>query len=438
MLRLAFCLALALCMVSWAYGLPSLSTTHESWSNQSRYGLMFDAGSSGTRLFIYQWFEGDIPSVWGAPVYQPFNSSDWTYRVSPGLSSFAGAESDLQAYFEPFLLYALDRIPARYWSRTYIFLYATAGMRLLSEPQQSKILAETRKIFVSWPFRFLEPSWARIISGVDEGVYGWMTANYLLNNFEKNDPSATVGALDLGGASTQITFVSETPLPPHLGGTSINVGKTTYHLYSVSYLGYGIDQARITKNYALAQQFCRPDLPCQSITDSCLPIGYFTRIPIWNGTSVLTRGGSNGTICESEADQVFVPSACPNCPIGAIYQPPLRGPFYAMSAFTYSVGIWGLNGQNTSILDIEAAAQQWCDLPISELRNMHPKISTYFLSTYCFTGVYQTELLRKYGFDPSSRTSVIYTEKIGSTPLSWTLGAMVNAAGIVDNMPHSG
>ena len=93
--------------------------------------------------------------------------------------------------------------------------------------------------------------------------------------------------------------------------------------------------------------------------------------------------------------------------------------------------------QNKANKAIEAAAQQWCALPIAELRTLHPKISPYFLSTYCFTGIYQTQLLRKYGFDPSSRSDIVYAEKIGTTPLSWTLGAMVNAASIVDAMPHS-
>ncbi|MEI4878558.1 hypothetical protein, partial [Klebsiella pneumoniae] len=58
---------------------------------------------------------------------------------------------------------------------------------------------------------------AKIITGQEEGAYGWITINYLLGRFTQeqswlnfisdSQKQATFGALDLGGASTQITFV---------------------------------------------------------------------------------------------------------------------------------------------------------------------------------------------------------------------------------------
>merc|ERR1719312_2320547 len=40
---------------------------------------------------------------------------------------------------------------------------------------------------------------------LDEGVFGWMTVNYLLGQL--NQPKKSYVALDLGGGSTQITFL---------------------------------------------------------------------------------------------------------------------------------------------------------------------------------------------------------------------------------------
>ena len=34
-------------------------------------------------------------------------------------------------------------------------------------------------------FRF-EPEWARVISGIDEGVYGWIALNYLTGHLVSN------------------------------------------------------------------------------------------------------------------------------------------------------------------------------------------------------------------------------------------------------------
>ena len=48
-----------------------------------------------------------------------------------------------------------------------------------------------------------ENKWARIISGEEEGAYGWITVNYLLNTLDSTDSNdTTFGALDLGGKST--------------------------------------------------------------------------------------------------------------------------------------------------------------------------------------------------------------------------------------------
>ena len=48
----------------------------------------------------------------------------------------------------------------------------------LSAQQQSGLLAGVRRVLEGSAFRFQAP-WARIISGADEGVYGWVALNYL-------------------------------------------------------------------------------------------------------------------------------------------------------------------------------------------------------------------------------------------------------------------
>ena len=62
---------------------------------------------------------------------------------------------------------------------------ATAGLRLLTEQQQKKILSEVRRVFkdkkVS-PFQFKDEN-VQVISGTKEAVYDWITVNFLKGVF---------------------------------------------------------------------------------------------------------------------------------------------------------------------------------------------------------------------------------------------------------------
>ena len=53
--------------------------------------------------------------------------------------------------------------------------------------------------------------WATLLSGTDEGVYGWVTVNYLLDAlYPSTAPVPPVGIIDLGGGSVQVVFASST------------------------------------------------------------------------------------------------------------------------------------------------------------------------------------------------------------------------------------
>lgn len=52
--------------------------------------------------------------------------------------------------------------------------------RLQNETAANEVLASIRNYFKSQPFDFRG---AQIISGQEEGIYGWITANYLMGNF---------------------------------------------------------------------------------------------------------------------------------------------------------------------------------------------------------------------------------------------------------------
>lgn len=53
-------------------------------------------------------------------------------------------------------------------------------LRLQNETAANEVLASIQNYFRAQPFEFRG---AEIITGPEEGVYGWITANYLMGNF---------------------------------------------------------------------------------------------------------------------------------------------------------------------------------------------------------------------------------------------------------------
>uniref|UniRef100_A0A8D0NLN9 Ectonucleoside triphosphate diphosphohydrolase 3 n=1 Tax=Sus scrofa TaxID=9823 RepID=A0A8D0NLN9_PIG len=212
-----------------------------------KYGIVLDAGSSRTTVYVYQW-----------PAEKENNTGvvSQTFKCSvkgSGISSYAENPQDVPKAFEDCMQKVKGQIPAHLHGSTCIYLGATAGMRLLrlqNETAANEVLASIQNYFESQPFDFRG---AQIISGQEEGIYGWITANYLMGNFlEKSlwhmwvHPNGveTTGALDLGGASTQISFAAE----EKVGLNTSDIMKVSlygyeYTLYTHSFQCYGRNEA---------------------------------------------------------------------------------------------------------------------------------------------------------------------------------------------------
>jgi guanosine-diphosphatase len=92
------------------------------------------------------------------------------------------------------------------------------------------------------------------MDGKDEGVYAWITANYLLGKIGGPDDTPTAAVFDLGGGSTQIVFQPTYEkskaggMPEHLAPGDhkydLSFGGRDFELYQHSHLGYGLMSAR--------------------------------------------------------------------------------------------------------------------------------------------------------------------------------------------------
>ncbi|PPQ85476.1 hypothetical protein CVT24_008322, partial [Panaeolus cyanescens] len=242
---------------------PFCTTPHPSKSTLVQWTLMIDAGSTGSRIHIYK-----FNNCHATPSYE----YEVFVKNQLGLSSFKGRPQEAAESLDPLLDEAVKVVPKAMWGCTEVWVKATAGLRLLGESDAGKILdAVEGRLRDVYPFSVRGEKGkeaVQIMDGKDEGVYAWITANYLLGTIgdkakggDKNTANANANAndgsdptyavLDLGGASTQIVF------KPEFGDTKsdkgleegehkydLKFGGEGYVLYQHSYLGYGLMQAR--------------------------------------------------------------------------------------------------------------------------------------------------------------------------------------------------
>lgn len=121
---------------------------------------------------------------------------------------------------------------------------ATAGLRMLPEKKANALLDAVRVLFKSTPFITDENS-VEIADGVDEGIFSWVTVNFL-QDLMNDQPEDTAAALDLGGGSTQVTFAATTKQTKAQKEYihPVQAGKQSIEVWTNSFLGLGLKAAR--------------------------------------------------------------------------------------------------------------------------------------------------------------------------------------------------
>lgn len=200
------------------------------------FAVVLDAGSTGSRVMAFT-FTRDLMSS------RLVLRDEMLREVKPGLSSFASDAKGGAETVGKLVEQAKARVPRSEWRDTPVTLLATAGLRMLPQNQSEAIIGRVRRLLQGSGFRF---EGVDIMSELDEGVFGWMSVNYLLDRLHM--PRKSYVALDLGGGSTQITFLPKFQETFDTAPTSylhpFKVLATPQTLYSHSYLGLGLMAAR--------------------------------------------------------------------------------------------------------------------------------------------------------------------------------------------------
>uniref|UniRef100_A0A8C9NAA0 Ectonucleoside triphosphate diphosphohydrolase 8 n=1 Tax=Serinus canaria TaxID=9135 RepID=A0A8C9NAA0_SERCA len=416
-----------------------------------KYGMVFDAGSSHTSLFVYQW-DSDKENDTG--VVSQTLSCD---VQGQGISSYANNPPEAGNSLRVCLDKALQVIPVEKQRDVPAYLGATAGMRLLREQNSSateQVLAEVAKTMQEYPVAF---KGAQILTGEEEGAYGWITINYLLDSFTKYSPKAHMwlrpeaanifGALDLGGASTQITFMPESSVLRQNEASELTLYGYSYKIYAHSYLCYGQDE--MLKR--LAKELIVESSPSTRVHHPCYPKGYKEtmslssfraspctdgsdpRLPLGDSTITL-EGSGTASACLAALRRLFNSSACgqgQDCALDGGYQPPLRGQFIAFSAFYYNFKFLNLTeGQPLAV--VREAIEGLCTRSWKDLSSSYPTENPKRLPKYCANANYiLTLLLDAYKFNETSWNNICFQMKAGGADVGWTLGYMLNLTNMV-------
>lgn len=274
--------------------------------HQPFYVVVIDAGSTASRVLAFGFHSSFLDG-------QVILDNELFYQLQPGLAAFAKNPKEVEPYLEKLLNKAREVIPPSKCSKTPLSLKATAGLRLLPGHEANDLLDECRLVFNNSGFSVTEKS-VSIMDASDEGIFSWFTVNYLLGKFAATDADGryhdTVGVFDLGGGSTQVTFVMPDREAGAKSGSSaqyvynINVFNNNVSVYTRSILGMGLMAARkeilLHPDNALNEPVVKEmknknsDEPIEVHAECINPIISGAEW-VYSGKKYLVKGPTNGT-----------------------------------------------------------------------------------------------------------------------------------------------
>ena len=332
---------------------------------------------------------------------------------------------------------------------------------MLGAEMSDKILESVRdRLETVYPFPVISREYGgvEIMDGKDEGVYAWITTNYLLGKIGSPEQSSTAAIFDLGGGSTQIVFEpslkssgADGILQTLADGNhtyELKFGGREFTLYQHSHLGYGLMAARsaIHRSIVEAKHSANPSdhsWLSKPLVNPCVGPGMSLDVnvtlddghPLGPKVSVQMVGPkdvSSGAQCRGLTDKILRKHAeCElrPCSFNGVHQPSLEKTFarediYIFSYFYDRTAPLGMP-ESFTLRDLQHLTTTVCagegswgvfegiDKATEELRG-RPE--------YCLDLSFMLSLLH-HGYDMPLDREVKTAKKIDGNELGWCLGA---------------
>jgi len=382
----SFSFRLILSLIAIYISFPFLHLQANEQEKRYAYMAMADIGSSGSRLYLYKFQTYDKCKP---PLLTEVKLEN--NEINPGLYTLAGDTPRVTEYFDP-LFKGLDAALKEHniqYKDVEFHALGTAGMRILSPFDRIALFESLENLCNAKGFGKVD---VRVLEGHEEGIYDWITINYLENAFA--DDKGTYCILDLGGGSAEIAYeVSESTYPNTF---QVTMGEKNYNVFSKSYLGLGMDFVR----YQVSElPYCwQTGYPMPS-DDQSAHANFFKGVDDISILIVLAnRSGSSLT-----------PDIPPDMQVIG-----LGGFYYITTAKPLNLP------KDYCVSDIVKAGhklsnESWSDLE----RDYKPGPYTF---EYLFESEYITALLKN-GFHFTNSKIIHARDKINNMDSDWTLGA---------------
>ncbi|CAO3691693.1 unnamed protein product [Rhizopus stolonifer] len=419
--RILFALLGAIAAIIFYYNPNFLDTTKTS--SCKKYALMVDAGSTGSRIHVYRFHQCSGEFV-------RLEEEELFSQTQPGLSAYADDPQAAGESLDVLLQGALQRVPPELQKRTPIAVKATAGLRLLGDAKSEAILEAVSSHLSRYPFPVIDVS---MMDGKDEGVYAWITVNFLLGYFG-NQKQHSAAVLDLGGGSTQIVFEPDRlpdgslqSLPETESKYNLHFDGHDYLLYQNSYLGYGLMEARKRMHQLVIKK---------DTQHACLPRGL-----LWDYTKEVSEpiqfnGTGSFEDCVRVVDEMFDKSqkcTLRPCSFDGIYQPAIadsfrHGPIYIFSYFHDRTQPLGLPAA-FRLPELKALTESVCSgAYLDQVTDLSLREELLDRPEWCLDLSFIYRLL-SYGYEIPDDRVLTVAKKIDDVETGWCLGAAIAILG---------
>ncbi|KAK1294856.1 putative apyrase 6 [Acorus calamus] len=320
---------------------------------------------------------------------------------------------------EGLIEFARERVPKAEWKDTKVRLLARMGTEMNGgSDAKGAILESCRRVLRSSGFMFRD-EWASIITGQEKGLYAWVATNYALGTLG-SEPEETMGIFELGGASSQVTFVPRNPSfikssqLLKFAGVEYNLHTLDMHHLSQDAAWDLFGELQESRDVIFFAKRAASSSSKGIKGNPCIPKGY--------------DGISTQSIELDATDKeplVGNFSACRSGVLALLQKgQKYQGKALSVDSFFYTSELFGLV-QKASLSDLESAAQQYCEDDWDKLKKTHDGIDEADLLRYCFSSVYMVALLHNGLGIPMNAKRIGFANPEGSVPLDWTLGAFI-------------